>query len=137
EVRALCAAHDRMMAEHREETARRDAASNPPVRKPGPGGLLYRDGPENAQASVAAMDGAPFIDESGSEAYPPLADLRRGIAQFVVTWCNRKLVARDRKIAELEGELREVKGMLAATLQLLGKSKSADVVELPERKRHA
>jgi len=48
-----------------------------------------------------------------------------------------ELLKRDRKIGILEGEIRELKGMLGATLTLLGKSdtmshlKSADVVELP------
>src|SRR5262249_62086664 len=48
------------------------------------------------------------------------------------------LVTRDRKIAELAGKLREVKGMLGAVLTLMGKashethSKGADVVELPK-----
>jgi len=34
------------------------------------------------------------------------------------------LIERDRKIANLEGELREMKGMLGATLQLLGQKSS-------------
>jgi len=33
---------------------------------------------------------------------------------------EKALISRDRKIGELEGELREIRGMLGATLQLLG-----------------
>lgn len=36
---------------------------------------------------------------------------------------DSELVKRDRKIGELEGELRELKGMLGATLTLLGQQK--------------
>jgi len=40
------------------------------------------------------------------------------------------LMRRDREISDLRAEVAECKGMLAATLQLLG-NKSADIVDLP------
>ena len=70
--------------------------------------------------------------------------LTEALGEFGVGLCAHlreetegELLKRDRKIGILGGEIRELKGMLGATLTLLGKSdtmshlKSADVVELP------
>jgi hypothetical protein len=92
---------DRLHAEHAQWMARRNAEREAPMRENDPEGILYRTGPENAPAPATGMDAA----SSEGELYPPYDDLRKIISQFVVEWTNRKLAARDRRIAKLEKQL--------------------------------
>src|SRR5262249_28416020 len=118
-------------------------AAHEPIRRPlveqtNELGLITRDYAGNAQALAAEPD-ADGLD-----------DYTRAICRYVVEYTRQNLperdqrldiheneivalkrlvresIERDRKIGILEGELREVKGMLGATLTLLGQ-KSADV----------
>jgi len=120
EIARLCAEHDRMMAEASEPIR------SPPVSETDDAALVYK-------TTWSEPEPAPEPAPSDDEAYPPLSDLREAIAEFVVEWTNRKLVERDRRIASLEGDIRELKGMLGATLTLLGqKSGNTPVGVKPE-----
>jgi len=142
EIRELCIAHDRFMAEQANEPIRR-----PPVSETELPRIIYRD-----------YDGAAFqpTPEPTPEPTPDALfgdwrddALARGIG-FALSEVRHQLrtereaalVTRDRKIAELEGELREIRGMLGATLALLGQKSEGsssvratnprtEVVELP------
>jgi hypothetical protein len=69
EIRALCIAHDRMMVEHHEWMARREAAASP-VRKSNGDGLVYRTNANGAQAHAPAQDGAPSDTQPAPAAAP-------------------------------------------------------------------
>jgi hypothetical protein len=57
----------------------------------------------------------------------------RGIAEATMTLIHRERVVFERKLGVLEGEIREFKGMLGATLQLLGqKSGNSTTVLKPD-----
>jgi len=140
EIRALCAEHDKLMAED-AWMADRAARMVPPVQKSDGDGLVYRTHENNAPAPAPPPDAEP----SESEPYPPLEQLHQAIAQFVVCWTNRKLdqalIARDRRIGILEGEIRELKGFVGGIVALLGQKqvdnvslKHGDVTELPKRR---
>jgi hypothetical protein len=150
ELRDLMQAHDRMMTEHQEWMARREAAASPPARENGPQGILYRATENNAQPPVAAMDATPSDDDVAQLFDDP--ELNRNFTHamgYVISelrheWRTERdaaLVERDRKIGILEGELREMKGMLGAVLALMGGkplptsnkniSDDSTVIELP------
>jgi hypothetical protein len=123
------------MAEHYEWMAQRDMAAASPVRKSEPAAGLVFKTTQNVQAHTSAQNGAP----SDGEAYPPFADLRAGICQFVVEFCNRKLAERDRKIERLEAQVKMLVALLGKSKTVsASESKAADIVDLPDwRKRHA
>ena len=135
EIRALCAAHDRLMAEHHEWMAQRDMAAASPVQKSGDPGILYRTTEQNVLAAAHTHDTAA----SDAEPYPAFADLRAGICRFVVEFCNRKLAERDRKIERLEAQVEMLVALLGKSKTVsASESKAADIVDLPDwRKRHA
>jgi hypothetical protein len=128
EIRELCLAHDRFMAEQASEPIRRSRVSETELP-----GILYRDYDGNAQNAAAAADTPPSGEAEG-EAYPPFDQLKKGLAEFVVIWCNHKLTERDAKITKLEGKV-------DALLTLLGQRaedqfKSGLIIDLPDwRKR--
>jgi hypothetical protein len=128
EIRALCAEHDRFMSEQASEPIRPSRVSETELP-----GILYRDYDGNAQNAAAAADTPPSSEAEG-EAYPPFDQLKKGLAEFVVIWCNHKLTERDAKITKLEGKIE-------ALLMLLGqrvedRSKSGQIFDLPDwRKR--
>jgi len=130
-------AHDRMMAEHHEWMARREAAVSP-VRKSDGDGLVYRTNANGAQAHAPAQDGAPSdtqpapaaapeTDWSGWEAWmrghldKERLAIFKTIAEEIfpeVAWRDNVVEGfrkRDERIARLEGQVE----MLIA---LLGKS---------------
>jgi len=121
EIRELCLAHDKLMAEQASEPIKR-----PPVSESDTdAGLVFKT-VEDAMVPTAEPEPMP----ADSEPYPSFTDLRAGIAKFVVTWTADKLAERDRRIERLEGKL-------DATLQLLGARtgdvpKSGEIVELPK-----
>ena len=120
DIAHLCAEHDRLMCEHDEWMARREAAGAAPVQKSDESAVLYREHHDNAPAP------APQPDAEPSDGDVELAHAFDVFAQAVenrLAELDSELVKRDRKIGELEGELREIKGMLGATLTLLGQQK--------------
>jgi hypothetical protein len=127
QIADLCREHDALMIEHADWMARREAAASPSMRKSNAEGVLYRTTEQNAQASATPQDDEP----SEGEPYPSFTDLRAGITEFVVTWCNRKLAERDAKIIELNARVDMLMKLLAGHLFAETPSKSGDVVELP------
>jgi hypothetical protein len=84
--------------------------------------IIYRtyapDAPEPApEPETAAFDEAALLET-----------VARGSAEAVMTLIQRERRTYDRRIATLEGELREVKGMIGSVLALLGQKSD---VELP------
>jgi hypothetical protein len=117
-----CKMQDRLIAEHDQWMAQHEPQGSPPVSETDDAGLLYRSYDNSALETALEPEPEPFDQDT-------LAD---SVAKFVITRIRRERVVYDRKIAGLEGELREVKGMLGAVLQLLGKS--GTVVELPKKR---
>src|SRR5262245_36762322 len=119
EIRQLCIAHDRFMAEQASEPIR-----SPHVQRNDAGGrLIYKrmgdalqSAPEPETEGELGLFG-DYRDRLLSRAIGcVISHERHGRRQEL----EAALVSRDRKIGELEGEIRELKGMLGATLQLLG-----------------
>jgi hypothetical protein len=144
EIRELCIAHDRFMAEQES-----DAIQRPPVCESDDAGLVYKTHDNNEPAPAAADDG----DWSGWEAWlrahldneravftEALAEV---ISELRKEWRAehaQALTELARKFADLRAENAELKGMLAATLTLLGQhagdsTKAANVVDLPNWRR--
>jgi hypothetical protein len=97
---------------------------------------LYRTTANGGQTTARAQDGAPLE----GEAYPPFADLRAGICQFVVQWTARKLKERDERITRLEAKLDAMLAIIGSDKAKSVGQKSSDdsVIDLPDwRKRHA
>src|SRR5262249_42751333 len=101
-------------------------------------GLLYRT---NENALVDAPQ--PDAGAENSEAWEQWLQRRlaaerdalvKGITEGFMTLLTRERLVYDRKLGELEGEIRELKGALGATLQLLGQ-KGGEVVVLPRKSR--
>ena len=120
EIRALCTAHDRMMAEHHEWTARREVAGAALLQKSDESAVLYREHHDNAPAPAPQPDAEP---SDGDDELAHAIDVFAQAVENRLAELDSELVKRDRKIGELEGELREIKGMLGATLTLLGQQK--------------
>jgi hypothetical protein len=114
ELAELCRAHDEMMTSAATHTQSDDPAD-----------LIFKT---TEDATPAAADAA--------EPYPPFGDLMSGIAQGVVALLQGERVKYARRIDNLEGEIREIKGMLGAVLTMLGQNKSADVIDLPDWRKH-
>src|SRR5262249_56797543 len=105
EIRQLCIAHDRFMAEQASE----------PIRRPPASEIIYRDYDGGAQASASVADAEP----SESEAYPPLQTLLKSVAEATMMLIWRERDAFERKLADLRAENAELKGMIGSVLSLL------------------
>jgi hypothetical protein len=120
QIRAACEQHDRMMAEHAQWQAEREALASPPVRENEPDGILYRTHGDNATLPISEPDAVALFGDERDEI------LCEGIGQALAHERARARAERvelDRQIATLEGEIRELRGMLGATLALLGAPK--------------
>src|SRR5262249_38130309 len=112
-LRDLYDEQDRMLFEHAQWEASREAERDGPIERPyveksGPAGGLVFKTVDDAMVPAPQPETVPFEGE------PALDDYSRGIAEFVVTWCNEKLVPRDARIAKLETQVEVL-------LTLLGK----------------
>jgi len=131
----------------------------PYVEKSGAAGGLASKTTETAPAPAAAANAATFTEEDKQniagwlcwlrwlrDQYPfeqkqLLKDIGCGIADATMTLIQRERVAYDRKLGILEGEIRELKGMLGAALTLLGQKSNlptmgkSEVVDLPNWRR--
>jgi hypothetical protein len=118
EIDELCRQHDELMAQARE------AERSGYVQRNDPGdGLIFKD---NEDAMVPAYTPEPdgFSEYQGDVLAHLIVELRDEWETYI-----------DRRIAALQGENAELKGMIGAVLQLLGKRggdvpKSGGVVEL-------
>jgi hypothetical protein len=142
EIRGLCIAHDKQIAEDREWLARRQAQARPIVRKSdNPAGLLFKtcanepapaavadSEPSDAELSDADLLSEALIDAGGRA----IADLRREWSRELEVMGAQSRENRE-QIAELRGKLAELRGQVSALLVLIGgdKSKSGEIVDLP------
>src|SRR6516225_10567581 len=137
EIRQLCIAHDRFMAEQASETIRRS-----PVSESGGAGIIYKEY-DNSALPPAAATAEGEQDWSGWEAWMAghLAVEREhmldSLAEAMMMLIHQERDAVDRKLAELRAENAELKGMIGTVLRLYaGETKTGDVVDLPDwRKR--
>jgi len=123
EIRQLCIAHDRFMAEQASEPIRR-----PPVSETEDvDGLVYK-------TTETPLPAAPQPDSDASDADLEHDDWRTEVAQalgevafFIKRECRQErdaaLIERDRRISTLEGEVRELKGFIGGVVALLGGDK--------------
>jgi len=100
EIRALCTAHDRMMAEHHEWTARREVAGAALLQKSDESAVLYREHHDNAPAPAPQPapepSGAPGVDADVlTEA---LGEFGVGLCAHLREETEGELLKRDRKI---------------------------------------
>jgi len=139
EIRQLCIAHDRFMAEQASETIRRS-----PVSESGDAGIIYKEY-DNSALPPAAATAEGEQDWSGWEAWMAghLAVEREhmldSLAEAMMMLIHQERDTVDRKLAELRAENAELKGMIGTVLRLYaGETKTGDVVDLPDwRKRDA
>jgi len=131
EIRQLCIAHDKFMAEAREEIR------SPPVSEIDNPGILYREY-DNSEPAPAAADDAGDSDGDWQEAVAEgIAEAGDYLRKEMHQEFAGELLKRDREIAALRNELCEVTGFVSGVLAALGKpspptdSKAADVVDLP------
>jgi hypothetical protein len=130
EIRELCIAHDRFMAEQASESIRRPPVSETDTDE----GLIFKT-IDDALVPAPAAD----ADWSGWEAWMAghLAVERQKLAETmgeVIATLRREWRQEiDRRVTTLQNENAELRGMLGATLTLLGqKSGNATSVAKPE-----
>jgi len=127
EIRELCIAHDRFMAEQASEPTRR-----PPVSETDDPGLVYKEYDNSEPASAPRLD-----------AEPSDGDWRDTVAEamgIVIAETRKEMRAeRAAEIAPLKTEIAELRGQVSALLTMLGagdKAKDASIIALPNwRKR--
>jgi hypothetical protein len=103
EIAHLCAEHDRLMCEHDQWMARREAAGAAPVQNSNEPVVLYREHDGNALAPNPEPDAEPSDDDPSFE---------EAVDKFAA--------AVERRLFELEKENAELRGKLDALFQLLG-----------------
>jgi len=132
EIRELCIAHDKQMAEDREWLARREVpAASLVQRNDNPAGLIFKTN-ENALLDVPAAGTEAPIDPFEED---PLGYAVNVFAEGV----EKRFDYEERQRQRLEREITNLRGQLDAVLGILGKSsgqenahlKSANVVDLP------
>jgi hypothetical protein len=130
----------RQIAEE-QEVMRRDAIGGSPVSKTGPADIIYRRY-DNEPLDAAPNEGGDgwerwerwFADRFAGHHEPERKAIIEATADFVNEMFRRERTTVDRRIATLEGELREVKGILATTLRQLDQTAAADIVDLSIRR---
>ena len=140
EIRALCAEHDRFMAEQESEAIRR-----PPVSEPDDAGLVYKEFDNGAPAPAAEPDAAPFEgaaapSEAGlwsDEFVKTLADILDDVEQRMRREWKHEI---EREITVLRNENAELRGFLGGLLAAIGPRtedvpKSGQIVDLPAWRR--
>ena len=120
EIVALCAEHDRFMAEQASEPIRR-----PPVSKSDTEGLVYKDSDNNTLEPAPYAEPEPFDSEQID-----------ALAHVIAMEQDYEHAEREKALGPLKQEIAELRGQVSALLTLLGKTeKAADVVELPNWRR--
>src|SRR5262245_49712840 len=124
EIRQLCTAHDRFMAEHASGPIRRR-----PVSESDTDGLIYKDYDNSALATAPAAEQEPF-DEGQVDVLGRVIALER---RYQRDERAKELAERDARITRLEGKV-------DALIALLGQGRPSKsipdgVVELPNWRR--
>ena len=143
EIRQLCIAHDRFMAEQASETIRRS-----PVSESGGAGIIYKEY-DNSALPPAAATAEGEQDWSGWEAWMAghlaverehmLDSLAEAMGICLAETRKEMRAERAAEIAPLKTEIAELRGQVSALLTMLGagdKAKDASIIALPNwRKR--
>src|SRR5262249_1506251 len=114
---------DRLLAEHAEWTARREAAGAAPVQKSDDGGGLVYKTIEDAMPAPAEPDWSAWERWLKGHLAILRQEMIKGIAEGVMMLIHRERDALDRKLAGLRAENAELKGKVDTLLQLLGQKK--------------
>jgi len=153
EIGQLSAEHDRMMVEHEQWMARREAAGAAPVQKYNDSAVLYREHDGNASEPTPQRDAAPSEGEqqdwSGWEKWlrghlnNERAEMLEAVAQGMAMFVDKQLTPIDRALAELRAENIELKGLLTDALNRFAKINDAtrgltdEIAALQAEKREA
>jgi hypothetical protein len=134
EIAELGREQDRMMHEHADWMARREASLALSVQKSGSEDILYRDAPENAPAPASMADAEPFIDDDRSEADLPVVVFGEGdprdeiltdlLADLIVGLRRehrRSMVGLHRQFASWRKEQRHMRMILEDEIKVLRK----------------
>ena len=131
EIGQLSAEHDRMMVEHEQWMARREAAGAAPVQKYNDSAVLYREHDGNASEPTPQRDAAPSEGEqqdwSGWEKWlrghlnNERAEMLEAVAQGMAMFVDEQLTPIDRTFAELRAENIELKGLITDALSRFAK----------------
>ena len=133
ELAELGREQDRMLFEHEQWMARRNAEREAPMRENERETVVYRAIDNNELA--AARPSAPTASDDGLDPYT------KQIVEFVVMFTDEKLaelraereaalVVRDRRIGALENELVELKGFLRGVLAVIGGDKAKSMRDM-------
>ena len=124
EIRQLCIAHDRFMAEQASETIRK-----PPVSENDESDLIFKDF-DNGTLQAAAGTAEGEQDWSGWESWiRGHLNIER---ETIFTVVGDVLAERDAEVTKLRSEIAELKGRVDVLLSLVTKG-GADVVSLPRK----
>jgi hypothetical protein len=147
ELAALYAEQDKLMSEHDQGMARCEAAGAAPVQKSDESVVLYREHHDNAPAPAPAAEAddpwkdwnawlagsiALHIEAEREVVAEAIAEVGAHIQRETRAERAAELVARDRRIGIVEGELKETASLLADTLRKLEAS-TAEIAELRNR----
>jgi len=134
EIRELCIAHDKFMAEAREEIR------SPPVSETEDAGLIYKEYDNNALPAGSEGD-ADEVSDAPPGIFGDWRDQALAEAMGICLAETRKEMRAERaaEIAPLKTEIAELRGQVSALLTMLGagdKAKDASIIALPNwRKR--
>jgi len=132
EIRELCIAHDRSMAEQISEPVRR-----PPVSETDDVDVLVYKTTETPLPPAAEADDRTSDADWREAVGVAIAEVAAHERAFHRAELEAALVVRDRRIGELEGELRELKGFVNGIFAVLRPEKAAgEVVDLHGRRGH-
>jgi hypothetical protein len=122
EIRALCATHDRFMAEQASEPIRR-----PPMSETEPSGLVYKEYVNDTLHLAAEADAGP--SEISDEFIELVADTVLDLEERVARKLAEARTEWEREVATLRVENAELRGKVDVLLNLV--TKGGDVVDLP------
>jgi len=140
EIAHLCAEHDKLMIEHDQWLARREAAGAAPVQKSDDLGLVYKDHDNSEPAPAPEPDGAETDPWAGWNAWMRghLAVERQAIREELEGTLVEIIVGLRKEwreevtkaVAERDKEIEHLKGQVEVLTRMFV-GKSADVVDLP------
>jgi len=138
EIRELCLAHDKQMAEDRQWLAQYRARARSPASESDDDGLVYKDHDNAAQQPAPATEAE--ADWSGWEKWlrghlnneraEMLDLLAKAMGEVIAEERAAARRERDTELLKVRAELAELRGRTDALLGLL-QSKTGDVVDLP------
>ena len=131
EIRELCAAHDRFMAEQASEPIRR-----PPVSEIDPDEIIYKESAAAATTKTGEQGWEGWEKWLRGHLDNERAVFTEALGEFGYELRKEWQQERDAELLKLRAELAELKGRVDTLLSLV--TKGGEIVDLPDwRKRHA